>query len=433
MPHERRRSHPPHGRRQQDPPTRESRLDALLQQLRGVVSARHPNHRGLHLRLLQQVHHRVQQRLLGSVREQVKLFQHEDHAASPVLQHPEHLAHERHVLGEAGGPAELELLRLEPEAQLLGNLPHRDALIRVKHPVETYGEDAVAVSLAELSQRGVQHQSLAAAPGAHEQHGVVLPARDRVGEDVGEVPLMLAKLGAKIKRGFSRRGVAGRREETPAEVPHGGVSRARVHDDDARILRGVRGGFRRLYRSLVVGGCFSGGVFVFPRRRERRSESRGDPTRNVEGRHHALVPRDVRPARSLERGEAVVRGGRRGAATFTRVDRAASVFSVVVVGRGLRRGDVPFGVVPVVDVASGVDRLGRRRRFPLVAVSSSRRRPRRRESFFFFFFSTPGLDGVAHGRGQVPGRRGLVPDDARRLRLREVHHVLGAPEPLAVG
>ena len=215
MSHERRRSHPPHGRRQQDPPTREPRLDALLQQLRGVVPARHPNHRGLHLRLLQQVHHRVQQRLLGSVREQVKLFQHEDHAAAPVLQHPEHLAHERHVLGEAGGPAELELLRLEPEAQLLGNLPHRDALIRVKHPVETHGEDAVAVRLAELSQRGVQHQSLAAAPGAHEQHGVVLPARDRVGEDVREVPLMLAKLGAKIKRGFSRRGVAGRRERRP--------------------------------------------------------------------------------------------------------------------------------------------------------------------------------------------------------------------------
>mmetsp|Transcript_13823 Transcript_13823/g.60373 ORF Transcript_13823/g.60373 Transcript_13823/m.60373 type:complete len:257 (-) Transcript_13823:501-1271(-) len=256
---------------------------------------------------------------------------------------------------------------------------------------------------------------------------------------------MLAKLGAKIKRGFSRRGVAGRREETPAEVPRGGVSRACVHDDDRRIL------FRRPGSPVFKGGR-PGGVFVFPRRRRGRrgGESDGYPRRDVEGRHHALVPRDVRPALALERGEAVVRGGRRGAATFVRVDGAASVFSVcfvfvlevggsnpvvvVVVVRGLRRGDVPFDVIPLVGLAAGVDRLGRGRRFPL--VSSSRRRPRRLESFFSFFFAIPGLDGVAHGRAQVPGRRGLVPDDARRARrsrLREVHHVLGAPEPLAVG
>eukprot|EP00982_Pelagococcus_subviridis_P014014 31302-Pelagococcus_subviridis.AAC.11 len=111
---------------------REPAPDALLEELHGVVAARHADDRGADVRLLQEVHDAVQQRLLrrrASEREEVELLEDENHRAAAAFERSQDFAHERDVLREPGGAVELELL--PGVAQLARDLAHADFLVRV--------------------------------------------------------------------------------------------------------------------------------------------------------------------------------------------------------------------------------------------------------------------------------------------------------------
>ena len=118
---------------------------------------------------------------------------------------------------------------------------HANLLVRVEHAGEPNGDHALgAVRPAKLGQRRFQGDRLPAAPGADQKNRVVPTPGHRVAQNLNQVRLVRAELGAKIQRGRARGGVAVSGQEPTPQQATRGVASAPIDDDDP-FRRGGRG------------------------------------------------------------------------------------------------------------------------------------------------------------------------------------------------